>query len=150
MPRNRPRQRPPHRPDDGEIQEAKLCHAGGVSPGRCWRGGGHGTAVAMGTMGRSPDAFPPSTAARTREEADRFGCPTSRRRDTTRKSMVDFMKLMRRHEFYSNNIPSYFLTHPGTSDRIRYLDGSSMPDIPGRARKASWRLPPRAGRNADG
>ena len=39
------------------------------------------------------------------------------------KSMVDFMKLMRRYEFYSNNIPSYFLTHPGTSDRIRYLDG---------------------------
>jgi len=36
---------------------------------------------------------------------------------------VDFMKIMRRHEFYSNNIPSYFLTHPGTSDRIRYLDG---------------------------
>jgi len=29
---------------------------------------------------------------------------------------------MRRHEYYSNNIPSYFLTHPGTNDRIRYLD----------------------------
>ena len=32
------------------------------------------------------------------------------------------MKLMRRNEFYSNLVPSYFLTHPGTDDRIRYLD----------------------------
>ena len=37
--------------------------------------------------------------------------------------MVDFLKIMRRYEFYSNNVPSYFLTHPGTDERIRYLDG---------------------------
>ena len=37
--------------------------------------------------------------------------------------MLDFLKIMRRYEFYSNNVPSYFLTHPGTDERIRYLDG---------------------------
>jgi tetratricopeptide (TPR) repeat protein len=30
---------------------------------------------------------------------------------------------MRRYEFYSNSVPSYFMTHPGTDDRIRYIDG---------------------------
>jgi predicted Zn-dependent protease len=29
---------------------------------------------------------------------------------------------MRRYEFYSNSIPSYFLTHPGTDERTRYID----------------------------
>jgi predicted Zn-dependent protease len=57
------------------------------------------------------------------EEADRFGMSYLAAAGYDPKSMVDFMKIMRRHEFYSNNIPSYFLTHPGTSDRIRYLDG---------------------------
>ena len=27
-----------------------------------------------------------------------------------------------RYEFFSSNVPSYFLTHPGTDERIRYLD----------------------------
>jgi beta-barrel assembly-enhancing protease len=36
--------------------------------------------------------------------------------------MLDFFKIMRRYEFYSNSVPSYFLTHPGTDERIRYLD----------------------------
>ncbi|MFA4917065.1 MAG: tetratricopeptide repeat protein, partial [Syntrophales bacterium] len=33
------------------------------------------------------------------------------------------LKIMRRYEFYSNSVPSYFLTHPGTDERIAYLDG---------------------------
>jgi predicted Zn-dependent protease len=37
-------------------------------------------------------------------------------------AMLDFMRIMRRYEFYSNTIPSYFLTHPGTDERTRYID----------------------------
>lgn len=37
-------------------------------------------------------------------------------------AMLDFLKIMRRYEFYSNTIPSYFLTHPGTDERTRYID----------------------------
>ncbi len=36
--------------------------------------------------------------------------------------MLDFLKMMRRYEYYSNQIPSYFLTHPGTEERISYID----------------------------
>lgn len=38
------------------------------------------------------------------------------------KAAVDFLKNMRRYEFYSKNAPSYLLTHPGIDDRIRYID----------------------------
>lgn len=57
------------------------------------------------------------------EEADRFGMAYLSAAGYDPKSMVDFMRIMRRNEYYSNMVPSYFLTHPGTNDRIRYLDG---------------------------
>jgi beta-barrel assembly-enhancing protease len=85
-------------------------------------GGGTGAAVAMGTMA-GVQTLSLQYSRENEEEADRFGMSYLAAAGYDPKSMVDFMKLMRRHEFYSNNIPSYFLTHPGTSDRIRYLDG---------------------------
>ncbi len=36
--------------------------------------------------------------------------------------MVEFLKIMKQYEFLSKTIPSYFLTHPGTDDRIFYLE----------------------------
>jgi predicted Zn-dependent protease len=56
------------------------------------------------------------------EEADRLGLSYLVSTGYDAKSMLDFFKIMRRYEFYSNSIPSYFLTHPGTDERIRYLD----------------------------
>jgi predicted Zn-dependent protease len=56
------------------------------------------------------------------EEADRMGMSYLVSAGYDGKAMLDFMKLMRRYEFYSNNIPSYFLTHPGTDERISYID----------------------------
>jgi len=56
------------------------------------------------------------------EEADRLGLSYLVSAGYDGKSALDFLKILRRYEFYSNSIPSYFLTHPGTEDRIRYLD----------------------------
>jgi len=56
------------------------------------------------------------------EEADRMGMSYLVSAGYDGKAMLDFMKLMRRYEFYSSNIPSYFLTHPGTDERISYID----------------------------
>jgi predicted Zn-dependent protease len=58
------------------------------------------------------------------EEADRLGLNYLVSAGYDGTAMLDFLKTMRRYEFYSNSIPSYFLTHPGTDDRIRYLDAS--------------------------
>ena len=95
----------------------------GVIAGALLGGGsGAGAAVAMGTMA-GVQTLALQYSRENEEEADRFGMSYLAAAGYDPKSMVDFMKLMRRHEFYSNNIPSYFLTHPGTSDRISYLDG---------------------------
>jgi len=56
------------------------------------------------------------------EEADRLGLGYLVASGYDGKSALDFLKILRRYEYYSNSIPSYFLTHPGTDERIRYLD----------------------------
>ncbi|MEA1971474.1 MAG: M48 family metalloprotease [Thermodesulfobacteriota bacterium] len=57
------------------------------------------------------------------EEADRLGMSYLVKTGYNGEGMLNFLKIMRKHEFYSNSVPSYFLTHPGTGDRIIYLDG---------------------------
>ena len=57
------------------------------------------------------------------EEADRLGLTYLIKAGYDGNAMLDFLKIMRQYEFYSSNVPSYFLTHPGTDERIRYLDG---------------------------
>ena len=57
------------------------------------------------------------------EDADRLGLSYLTRAGYDGRGMPDFLKIMRQYEFYSSSVPSYFLTHPGTDDRIRYLDG---------------------------
>jgi predicted Zn-dependent protease len=56
------------------------------------------------------------------EEADRLGISFLTKAGYNGKAMPDFLKIMSQNEYYSSNVPSYFLTHPGTDERIRYLD----------------------------
>ncbi len=57
------------------------------------------------------------------EEADRLGMTYLVSAGYYPESMVEFLKIMKQYEFVSRSIPSYLLTHPGTEDRIFYLDG---------------------------
>lgn len=57
------------------------------------------------------------------EDADRRGVSFLTKAGYNGLGMPDFLRVMRQYEFYSSSVPSYFLTHPGTDDRIRYLDG---------------------------
>lgn len=56
------------------------------------------------------------------EAADRMGISYLVEAGYNAGAVFDFLKIMRRYEFYSNSIPSYFLTHPGTDERTRYID----------------------------
>lgn len=56
------------------------------------------------------------------EAADRMGISYLVEAGYNGGAILDFLKIMRRYEFYSNSIPSYFLTHPGTDERTRYID----------------------------
>lgn len=56
------------------------------------------------------------------EEADRLGMEYLVRAGYYPQAMIDFLKIMKQHEFISKTMPSYLLTHPGTDDRIIYMD----------------------------
>jgi len=105
-----------------KSQKLNMAALAGVIAGALLGGGGGaGAAVAMGTMAGA-QTLSLQYSREFEEEADRSGMAYLAAAGYDPRSMVDFMKLMRRHEYYSNLVPSYFLTHPGTSDRIRYLD----------------------------
>lgn len=57
------------------------------------------------------------------EEADRLGIEYLTEAGYYPAGMVDFLKIMKKYEFISKSIPSYLLTHPGTDERMFYLDG---------------------------
>lgn len=56
------------------------------------------------------------------EAADRTGMSYLVAAGYNGQAMLDFLKIMKRYEYYSNSIPSYFLTHPGTDERTHYID----------------------------
>ena len=56
------------------------------------------------------------------EEADRLGIGYLVDTGYYPAAMVEFLKVIKKSEFYSKTIPSYLRTHPGTDDRIFYLD----------------------------
>ena len=56
------------------------------------------------------------------EEADRMGMEYLVKAGYYPAAMIDFLKIMKQNEFLSKTMPSYLQTHPGTDDRIIYLD----------------------------
>ncbi|HOG06892.1 MAG: M48 family metalloprotease [Syntrophales bacterium] len=86
-------------------------------------GGGELSAAAVGFSMAAATHLNLKYSREHEEEADRLGMAYLAGAGYNPQSMLDFLKSMRRYEFYSSNIPSYFLTHPGTDERIRYLDG---------------------------
>jgi len=86
-------------------------------------GGAEGTAAITSFSMATASTLNLKYSRQHEEEADRKGMRYLASAGYDGRGMLDFLRIMRRYEYYSNSIPSYFLTHPGTGDRIRYLDG---------------------------
>lgn len=86
-------------------------------------GGGDLTAAVVGFSSATATTLSLKYSREHEEEADRLGMLFLTQSGYDGEGMLNFLKMMRQYEFYSNAVPSYFLTHPGTTDRIRYLDG---------------------------
>jgi predicted Zn-dependent protease len=95
----------------------------GVLAGAFLGGGGEGAAAITSFSMAAATTLNLKYTRDNEEEADRKGMRFLTASGYDGSAMLDFLKTMRRFEYLSNSIPSYFLTHPGTSDRIRYLDG---------------------------
>ncbi|HET58572.1 MAG TPA: tetratricopeptide repeat protein [Deltaproteobacteria bacterium] len=84
-------------------------------------GGGEGAAV-MGSLASATSASMSLKYSREHEEeADRLGMSYLTGAGYNGRGMLEFLKIMQFNQYYSTAIPSYFLTHPKTSDRITYL-----------------------------
>ena len=86
-------------------------------------GGGEVTAAAMSFSIAAMQTLSLKYSRDNEEEADRYGLVYLTEAGYRAEGALNLLKLMRRYEFYSNSVPSYFMTHPGTDDRIRYIDG---------------------------
>ena len=107
-----------------KSKKVNMATLAGLLAGIVLGGGGNLTAGLIGMTTAANVTMNLKYSRDNEEEADRLGLIYLTRSGYDPKSMMDFMKIMRRHEFYSRSVPSYFLTHPGTDDRIRYLDAS--------------------------
>ena len=106
-----------------KSKKINLATLAGLLAGVILGGGGAATQAAIGLSLATATTMGLKYSRENEEEADRIGIQYLVSAGYDPKGMLDFMKIMKNYEFYSSNIPSYFLTHPGTEDRIRYLDG---------------------------
>jgi len=86
-------------------------------------GGGDLSAAIMGFSLAASQTMALKYSRDHEEEADRYGMSYLVQAGYKADSSLNVLKMMRRYEFYSSTVPSYFMTHPGTDDRIRYIDG---------------------------
>ena len=104
----------------GKISIATLA---ALLAGALFGGGGQATAAIAAMTMATATHMSLRYSREHEEEADRLGMAYLVQGGYEGKATVDLLKIMRRYEFYSSSIPSYFFTHPGTDERIRYLDG---------------------------
>jgi len=64
------------------------------------------------------------------EEADRMGIEYLVRAGYCPTAMIDFLKIIKQYEFISKTMPSYMQTHPGTDDRIFYIESLILTRYP--------------------
>jgi beta-barrel assembly-enhancing protease len=85
-------------------------------------GGGDATAAVASFSMATATTLSLKYSREQEEAADRTGLSYLVAAGYNGTAMLDFLKIMRRFEYYSNTIPSYFLTHPGTDERSHYID----------------------------
>jgi predicted Zn-dependent protease len=105
-----------------KSQKINITTLAAVLAGAFLGGGGDLTAAVTGFSVAAATSLSLKYSREHEESADRMGLTYLVSAGYDGKSMLDLLKIMRRYEYYSNTIPSYFLTHPGTDDRSRYID----------------------------
>ena len=106
-----------------KSKRVSIATIAAVLAGAFLGGGGDLSAAAASFSVAAGTAMNLSYSRQHEEEADRLGMIYLAGTGYDPKGILDFLRIMRRYEFYSSSVPSYFLTHPGTDERIRYLDG---------------------------
>ena len=105
-----------------KSQKINISTLAAVLAGAFLGGGGELTAAVTSFSLAAATSLSLKYSREHEESADRTGLTYLVAAGYDGRSMLDFLKIMRRYEYYSNTIPSYFLTHPGTDERSHYID----------------------------
>jgi predicted Zn-dependent protease len=105
-----------------KSQKLNIAMLAGIIAGAFLGGGGDATAAIAAFSVAGASSMTLKYQREHEEEADRLGIESLVNAGYNPAAMVEFLKLIKQYEFYSRNIPSYLRTHPGTDDRIFYLD----------------------------
>jgi predicted Zn-dependent protease len=105
-----------------KSQKLNIATLAAIIAGAFLGGGGEATAAIAAFSLASASTLTLKYQREHEEEADRLGINYLVNAGYYPAAMVDFLKLIKQYEFLSKTIPSYLRTHPGTDDRIFYLD----------------------------
>lgn len=105
-----------------KSQKVNAATMAAIIAGALLGGGGELTAAVTGFSLATASMAQLKYSREHEEESDRLGIGMLVAAGYSSQGALDFLKNMRRHEYFSSNTPSYFLTHPGIEDRIRYTD----------------------------
>jgi len=105
-----------------KTQKLNIAMLAGIIAGAFLGGGGEATAAIAAFSMAGASSMNLRYQREHEEEADRLGIEYMVNTGYHPAAMVEFLKVIKQYEFYSKNIPSYLRTHPGTDDRIFYLD----------------------------
>ncbi|MGA3279603.1 MAG: M48 family metalloprotease [Smithella sp.] len=85
-------------------------------------GGGEATAAIAALSVAGASSLSLKFSREHEEEADRLGLGYLVAAGYHPAAMSDFLRILKRYEYYSKSMPSYLQTHPGTDVRIFYID----------------------------
>lgn len=105
-----------------KSQKLNIATLAAVLAGALLGGGGEATAAIAAFSIAGAASLSLKYSREHEEEADRIGIEYLVKAGYYPAAMVDFLKIMKKYEFLSKSMPSYLLTHPGTDERIFYLD----------------------------
>jgi Putative Zn-dependent protease, contains TPR repeats len=105
-----------------KSQKLNIATLAAIIAGAFLGGGGEATAAIAAFSVAGASSLTLKFMREHEEEADRLGINYLANAGYYPAAMVDFLKVIKKYEFLSKTIPSYLLTHPGTDDRIFYLD----------------------------
>lgn len=105
-----------------KSQKLNIAMLAAVIAGAFLGGGGEASAAIAAFSIAGATAMSLKYRREHEEEADRLGIGYLVAAGYYPAALVEFLKIMKQYEFISKTVPSYLLTHPGTDDRIFYLD----------------------------
>jgi beta-barrel assembly-enhancing protease len=105
-----------------KSQKLNIATLAAIIAGAFLGGGGEATAAIAAFAFAGSSSLTLKYMREHEEEADRLGITYLVSAGYYPAAMVDFLRIMKQHEFISKTMPSYLMTHPGTDQRIFYLD----------------------------